>query len=68
MTHAQIIDLWPKLSDFAADLDLAYGTAKAMRRRQSIPPNYWSRVVLKAKARNIKNVTLEALARAKAAA
>lgn len=68
MTHSDIIDQWPSIGAFAADLDVPYGTAKAMRRRQSIPPAYWKVVVAKARARRIKGVTLEALTQAKAAA
>lgn len=67
MTHTQIISLWPNLSAFAADLGIAYGTAKAMRRRGSIPAPYWSTVVTKAKARRLKGVTLDVLATARAA-
>lgn len=68
MTHAQIINLWPRLSVFAADLNIAYGTAKAMRRRSSIPPDYWPAMVRIASARKLQGVTYEALACAKAAA
>lgn len=67
MTHADIINLWPSLSDFAADLSVGYGTAKAMRRRSSIPPEYWMNVVRAAEARSLDGVTLEALAAAVAA-
>lgn len=66
MSHIQIIEKWPSLSDFAADLGVAYGTAKAMKRRGSIPADRWVDVVEKAKARGVKNITLEALAMAKA--
>lgn len=62
MSHIQIIEKWPSLSEFAADLGVAYGTAKAMKRRGSIPSERWVEVVGKAKARKIKGVTLEALA------
>jgi len=67
MTHDEIINLWPSLSDFAADLSVAYGTAKAMRRRASIPPDYWSAVLEGAKRRRIAGVTLERLVVAKPA-
>ena len=61
MDHAQIIDLWPKLSDFALDIGVAYGTAKAMRRRRSIPPEYWPRVVAASAGRNIPGITTDRL-------
>ena len=64
MTHADLINLWPSLTLFAEDLGVPYVTAKAMRRRQSIPAGYWSRVVECAVSRNIEGVTLEALAEA----
>lgn len=67
MTHSDVINLWPSLSDFADDLSLAYGTAKAMRRRDSIPAAHWPAIVKKAEDRGIAGVTLEALAGAVAA-
>jgi len=63
MTHADLINRWPSLSDFAADLAIEYGTAKAMRRRSSIPSEYWLVAVRAAEKREI-DVTLEALAKA----
>lgn len=63
MTHEQIINSWPSLSAFAEDLAIAYGTAKAMRRRGSIPAAYWPVVIRKAKSRKIAGVTLESLVR-----
>ena len=62
MTHAEIINKWDKLTDFAADLSVQYGTAKQWKRRSSIPDNYWLHVVGAAKARGLSGVTLEALA------
>lgn len=67
MTHADLINLWPSISEFAADLSVEYGTAKAMRRRSSIPSEYWLAVVRSAEARGIVGVSLEALAAAVAA-
>lgn len=64
MTHAHIINKWPSLSDFADDLGVQYGTAKAMRRRGSIPPEHWMTVVTKASEREIEGVSLEVLAAA----
>lgn len=64
MTHADIINKWPTLSDFADDLGVQYGTAKAMRRRGSIPPEHWMTVVTKATDREIEGVSLEILAAA----
>lgn len=64
MTHSEIINQWPSLSDFADDLGIAYGTAKAMRRRNRIPPEYWCRLVTRADERSLQHVTLDALASA----
>lgn len=62
MKHSDIINLWPSLGDFADDIGVQYGTAKAMRRRNSIPSDRWYLVVSKAKDRKINGVSLEALA------
>ena len=64
MSHVSIISKWPSLSDFAEDLGVKYGTAKAMRRRGSIPAEYWMVAVNRAADRNYSGVTLEALAAA----
>lgn len=64
MTHVQIINLWPSLSDFASDIGVQYGTAKAMRRRGSIPSEHWLCMTAKAAERGISGVSLEALASA----
>lgn len=64
MTHVQIINLWPSLSDFASDIGVQYGTAKAMRRRGSVPPEHWLCMTVKAAERGIAGVSLEALASA----
>lgn len=66
MTHAETISRWPSLTDFAADLGVEYGTAKAMRKRSSIPSRYWVTVVSKACDRGIAGVTYEMLAKAAA--
>lgn len=67
MSHSDLINLWPSIGDFAADLGVEYGTAKAMRRRSSIPPEYWLSMVAASSARGIKGISLDALAQAAAA-
>lgn len=62
MTHSDIINRWPSLSDFAGDIGVEYGTAKAMRRRSSIPPGKWVLIVEKAAERGIEGVNYEVLA------
>jgi hypothetical protein len=66
MTHADLINLWPSLASFAEDLGVQYVTAKAMRRRESIPAGYWLQMIDCASRREIEGVTLDALARAAA--
>jgi hypothetical protein len=60
-----IFRLWPTLSDFASDAGVSYGTAKQMRRRDSIPARYWSVIVERAVQRGEK-LSLEELAAAHA--
>lgn len=62
MTHTDILAKWKRTADFAADLGIQYGTAKAIRRRGFIPPSYWSRLVAAASERGFSGVTLKALA------
>ena len=61
MRHSDIINLWPSLGDFAGDIGVEYGTAKAMRRRSSIPPTYWSAVISAAKNRGIPGLDLQTI-------
>lgn len=62
MDDIEIIGKWPSLTAFAADIGVSYGTAKAMRRRKSIPSEYWRRLINCAAERTIDGVTLEQLA------
>lgn len=62
MTHADLINLWPSLGAFAGDIAVEYETAKAMRRRSSIPSGYWKIMTDRARDRALVGVTLEALA------
>jgi hypothetical protein len=62
MAHAQIINLWPTIADFASDIGVGYEAAKAMRRRGSIPPGYWVRTVDAAARRGIEGVDYRRLA------
>ena len=62
MSHARIFDLWPSLRAFSDDAGTSYGTAKAMKRRGQIPPQYWQRLIDGAAARDIADITYERLA------
>ncbi len=66
-SHKDIIDAWPSLVNFAVEHGVKYDTAKAWRRRDSIPPQYWPAIVAAARRRNLHNVTLELLSSIKAA-
>lgn len=60
-SHRTVIDAWPRLSDFATDIGVAYGSAKAMRRRNRIPLEHIHAVVEAARQRSIDGVTAELL-------
>jgi hypothetical protein len=62
-TVGDLIGLWPSLSDFAADLAVPYDTAKGMRRRGKIAPNYWTTLVEAAARRDIAGPSFELLSR-----
>ncbi|RCL01131.1 MAG: hypothetical protein JSC189_000912 [Candidatus Tokpelaia sp. JSC189] len=62
MTHRDIIDSWPSLKVFSDDIGVAYGTAKAMRRRGSVPAIYWDTMIAKAASRHIVGVSYKSLA------
>ncbi|MCF1449414.1 hypothetical protein GOZ83_10715 [Agrobacterium vitis] len=66
MTHADIINLWPSIAEFARDIGASYETAKAMRRRSSIPAGYWVRVVESSQYRHFQEVSFPTLAEAAA--
>lgn len=61
-TFRSIIDKWPSISEFAADLGVKYVTAQLMRHRNSIASRHWNNVVIAARRREIAGVTLEVLA------
>ncbi|HKY71633.1 MAG TPA: hypothetical protein VJL88_06915 [Nitrospira sp.] len=63
-SHVDMINEWPSLAEFAEDIGVSYGTAKAMRRRGSVPSEYWVVMVSKAAEREIAGVTFAALAEA----
>lgn len=62
-SHRKVIGLWPSLKAFADDLDVDYGTAKAIRRRNSIQVTDFPTVVEAALRRSIPGITYELLAR-----
>ena len=62
MTHSDLINLWPTVVSFAADIGVSYEAAKGMRRRGSVPSGYWRAMVRSAEARGIHGITYEVLA------
>lgn len=74
-SYKQVIDAWGKdggtvadaLRAFAADIQITDNTAKQMRRRDSIPANYWPRVAAKAASRGISGVSIDLLAELRSA-
>lgn len=59
---ADLIGRWPSITDFAADIGVAAGTARQMKHRDSIDGVYWQAMVEGAARRDIAGVTLETLA------
>ena len=57
-----VIDLWPTAADFGRDIGVTDINARAMRQRNSIPSEYWCKVVERASAIGHK-VTYESLAK-----
>lgn len=64
-TIPDIINLWPTVSAFAADVGISYSLAKMWRKRASIPATRWLDVVRAAESRRLP-VTLDLLAQAAA--
>lgn len=58
-----MIDLWPSVSVFAADIGISERHGQVMRFRASVPPDYWPRMVSAAKRRGIKGVSLDKIAK-----
>ena len=54
-----LIDQWPTIAEFAADVGCGYEAARQMRRRNSIAPEHWPNVVKASKDRGFTGVTFE---------
>lgn len=66
ITHRQIIEMWPRVDTFAADVEAREGTTRAWMLRNRIPPEHWKAVVEAAHRRDIP-ITYKMLAEAIAA-
>lgn len=51
LNHSDIINFWPTLADFAADMGVKRHTARGWKRRNSIPAEYWPELIEKARER-----------------
>ena len=63
----EIIDAWESMTELAKDLAIPTSHVRTMRSRDSIPPRYWAPLAAAAQRRGIKGVTVESLAKIKAA-
>lgn len=66
-SFATLIDQWPSIAAFASDIGVSDMHARAMRRRNSVPPEYWSAAVDGALQHGIPDVSYERLAKLAAA-
>jgi hypothetical protein len=60
-SHRDIIDAWPTLQDYAADVGVKFNTARGMRQRSSIHMRYWDEVIAAAKRRRIRGINQNVL-------
>lgn len=61
-TVADVFDLWGSAVQLAADIGVSDSHARAMKRRNSIPPAYWAALVSAAERRGFQDITFELLA------
>lgn len=65
-TVKDIIDLWPRQSLIARDLDVPASTVTNWKARGSIPPSYWAGLIASARRHGVAGVTADALVAAHA--
>lgn len=65
-TFADVFAKWDTIAAFGADIGVSSMHARAMKRRGSIPPEYWPATVAAAKKRGFHEVKLSALANLRA--
>lgn len=63
---SDLIEQWPTIGEFAADIGCGYEAARQMRMRQSIAPEHWQKVVSAASSRGVEGVTFEWIAQQRA--
>lgn len=64
MTHQDVINQWPSLAAFAADLGVPSANVRMWRRRNSIPVSHFEAVVEAAAKRGFDGISYETLAKA----
>lgn len=64
---SDLIARWKTITEFASEVGCGYEAARQMRRRESIAPEHWPRVIEASAARGIEGVTYEWLAMQRAA-
>ncbi|MBB4005829.1 hypothetical protein [Allorhizobium taibaishanense] len=62
-TISELIDQWPTIADFASAVGCGYEAARQMRRRGSIAPKHWARVVDASAAQGIEEISFAWLAK-----
>lgn len=60
---SELIAEWPTIGDFALEVGCGYEAARQMRRRESIAPEHWHRVIEVSRKRGLQGVTLDWLAK-----
>lgn len=50
----ELIDRWPSRSVFAGDMEVSVNTAAGWYRRNSVPSDYWEKLLVRAFERSIK--------------
>ncbi|HBF32681.1 hypothetical protein [Rhizobium sp.] len=61
-TISELIDQWPTIADFAVAIGCGYEAARKMRRRESIAPKHWHRIVDAAATQGVEGISLSWLA------
>lgn len=61
-TFADIFAKWDTAAALGADIGVSDMHARAMKRRDSIPPEYWPQLVSAAHKRGVDEITIERLA------
>lgn len=59
-TFIEIINCWPRISEFSKDLEISIYSARAMKFRKNIPAWYWEKLLKSSKKRGF-NISLKDL-------